>query len=125
MIYIQALGTDKIANQRVFDVIKNRYKFEKIIIVCSKDSIKFLPENMKPNEVIVVEDENNISEIYSKLEKINGEVLVNVTTGTKAMAVALTLLVVKNKGKIVYVGGSRKGEKVMTGSEIIYEYDIR
>jgi len=125
MIYIQALGTDKIANQRVLDVVRNRYKFEKVIIVCSRDSIKFLPENMKPDEVIVVEDENDISEIYNKLEKINGEVLANVTTGTKAMAVALTLLVVKNKGKIVYVGGIRKGEKVMTGSEIIYEYDIR
>ena len=125
MIYVQALGTDKIANQRVFDVVRNKYRFEKIIVVCSKDSIKFLPENMKPDEVIVVEDENNISEIYSKLENISDEVLVNVTTGTKAMTVALTLLVVKNKGKIVYVGGTRKGEKVMTGSEIIYEYDIR
>ena len=59
MKYVQALGTDKVANQRVFDVVKSKYNFEEIIIVCSKDSIKFLPENIKPDRIIIVEDEND------------------------------------------------------------------
>ncbi|MGC9079728.1 MAG: hypothetical protein ACP5G1_03270 [Nanopusillaceae archaeon] len=129
MIYIQGIGIDKIANLRAFDIVKDKYKFDKIVFVCSKDSIDYIPKEAKPNDIIIIEDENNIKEIIDKLvqrfNNVNDDFIVNITTGTKAIVSALTLFSYIKNGKIIYIGGKREGEKVITGSERIYEYDIR
>ena len=126
MIYIQALGTDKVANQRSYDIIKKLIRWEKEIFIASSKSINYLPEGAKPNEVIIV-DQDDIKQIIEKIDKLNfnEEIVINVTTGTKAMIIGLVYLAIKNKGKIIYIGGEREKEKVITGSEKIYEYDFR
>lgn len=129
MIYIQAIGKTKIANLRSYEICYERYKPTYIVFIVTKDTINYIPESSKPNDIIIIDDENNIKEILEKLDQRlrdkNDDIIVNITTGTKAIISAMSIFAIKRKGKIIYVGGERENGMVITGTEKIYEYDTR
>lgn len=129
MIYIQAIGKTKTANLRSYKICYERYKPTHIVFIVTKDTVNYIPESSKPDDIIMIDDENDIKEVLEKLDQRlkdkNDNIIVNITTGTKAMVAAMSIFAIKMKGKIIYIGGERENGLVITGTEKIYEYDTR
>lgn len=103
---------------------------DKIFFIASEDSQhKTLPRVLKsieqPHEVIVLKDPDDISEIFDQLSskfkeirKSFSQITVDYTSGTKAMAGALTIIgSLYEADTLSYVTGKRHGGIVVKGTE--------
>lgn len=124
-------GTQNLARGLLFS-IKNHHPDRICFVVTRESQEKTLPlireKDGRPNETILVEDEDDIEGIYAllkrKIELIRNEcpsVTVDYTSGTKAMTAALAIVgTLFNVDALSYVAGKRAGGIVVPGTEKLH-----
>ncbi len=109
---------------------------DKVIFFCtdksSKETIPFIEERYKNFEVIILDDENDIELIKQKCDEEIGKlrqekdshIIVDYTSGTKAMSAGIILSAVENDvDNISYIAGKRdEGGRVIPGTERVISF---
>ncbi|MGC8937190.1 MAG: TIGR02710 family CRISPR-associated CARF protein [Candidatus Methanomethylicaceae archaeon] len=109
------------------------YSPDRVYFVLTKESLeKTLPEVLKgtgviDHELINLDDPDNVAKIYEylqpyfdKIRKSSDYLIVDYTSGTKAMSAALAILgALYEANELGYIAGKRKGGIVQAGTEHI------
>ena len=115
--------------------IKNSHPDSIVFVATMESEEKTIPEikrqlpDLPPYELILIQNMNDVNEVFEKvsdklrdLKKDGQDVVVDFTSGTKAMSAGAVLAATSEVAMLSYVAGKRVGGKVPTGSEQVMVY---